>query len=144
MGSITSADAVLTLAIDTIFPLPVQLQGFGVDDIYDVAQVRNVEVQMGVDGVLSAGFVWKERVQTITLQADSASNLMFDIWNSNQEANQTIYPAQGLIRLPGIQTKFVQTNGFLTGYKPAPKAGRLLHARTYEITWNRINPAPTS
>lgn len=139
---IGSANSVLTLAIDTLFPNPQQLQGFGVDDIYDVASVKNIETLMGVDGILSAGFVWKERVQTITLQADSASNNLFDVWNSQQEANLAVYAAQGLIRLPGIATKFVQTRGLLTGYKPAPKAGRLLHARTYEITWQRIAPAP--
>lgn len=142
MGDITSANAVLTLAIATLFPSPVQLQGFGVDDIYDMATVKNVETLMGVDGVLSAGFVWKERVQTITLQADSASNAIFDTWNAQQEANTITYQAQGLIRLPAIATKFLQTAGFLTGYKPAPKAGRILHARTYEITWTRVAPAP--
>ena len=140
---IGSSNSVLTLAIATLFPIPQQLQGFGVDDIYDIAQVKNVETMMGVDGVLSAGFVWKERVQTVTLMADSISNRLFDTWNLNQEANQTIYPATGLISLPGIATKFVQTTGYLTGYKPAPKAGRLLHPRTYEITWQRVAPAPT-
>jgi hypothetical protein len=139
---IGSANSVLTLAIATLLPSPVQLQGFGIDDIYDIAQVKNIETLMGVDGVLSAGFVWKERVQTVTLQADSVSNDIFDMWNANQEANLQSYPAQGVIRLPGIATKFVQTRGFLTGYKPAPKAGRLLHARTYEITWQRVAPAP--
>lgn len=142
MTDISSANAVLTIAIATLFPNPQQIQGFGVDDVYDIAQVKNVETLMGVDGVLSAGFVYKERVQTITLQADSASNSIFDIWNAQQEANLVTYPAQGVIRLPAIATKFVQTRGFLTGYKPAPKAGRILHARTYEITWQRIAPAP--
>lgn len=142
MGNLTSADIVLTLSIATLFPSPVQLQGFGVDDVYDIASVKNIETMMGVDGVLSAGFVWKERVQTITLQADSASNAIFDQWNSAQERNQTVYPSQGLVRIPSLSTKFIQTKGFLTGYKPAPKAGRVLHARSYEITWERIAPAP--
>lgn len=142
MGNLTSADIVLTLSIATLFPSPVQLQGFGVDDVYDIASVKNIETMMGVDGLLSAGFVWKERVQTITLQADSASNAIFDQWNSAQERNQTVYQAQGLVRIPSLLTKFIQTKGFLTGYKPAPKAGRVLHARSYEITWERIAPAP--
>lgn len=143
MGDITAANSVLTLAIATLFPIPQQLQGFGVDDIYDIAQVKNIETLMGVDGLLSGGFVWKERIQTITLQADSASNAIFDTWAANQEANQQVYLASGLIQLPSIATKFTQTTGFLTGYKPAPKAGKLLHPRTYEITWGRVAPAPT-
>ena len=78
--SITSANAVLTLAIAQLFPVPQQLQGFGVDDVYDVPQIKSVEVMMGVDGVLSAGFVYVQIPQHITLQGDSASNLIFDTW----------------------------------------------------------------
>ena len=98
---------------------------------------------MGVDGILSAGFVFVARVQKITLQADSASNLIFDTWNTQQEAAQDVYPASGLLRLPGIATKFTQTKGFLTGYKPAPAGKKVLQPRTYEITWERVAPAPT-
>jgi hypothetical protein len=142
MGSITSADAILTLAIDTIFPLPVQLQGFGVDDVYDVPAIRSAETQMGVDGVLSAGFVFVAITQSITLQADSASNALFDAWWNQMQAAKTTYAAQGNIRLNSIKTRFVQTKGFLTSYKPLPAGKRVLQARTHEITWERVAPSP--
>lgn len=144
MGNITGADVVLTLAIDTIFPIPQQLQGFGVDDVYDVPQIKSVETMMGVDGVLSAGFVFVAVPQTITLQGDSISNLIFDTWNTQQQAGKTVYRCQGLIRLPGIATKFTMVNGALTGYKPAPAVKKLIQPRVYEITWESIAPAPTA
>ena len=141
--SISSPSAILMLSVAALFPTPLQLQGFAVDDIYDFDAVKSVETLMGVDGVLSAGFVFVARVQKITLQADSASNLIFDTWNTQQEAAQDVYPASGLLRLPGIATKFTQTKGFLTGYKPAPASKKVLQPRTYEITWERVAPAPT-
>lgn len=142
MGNITSADAVLTLAVQAIFPVPQQIQGFSTDDVYDIPTIKSVEALMGVDGVLSSGFVFTAMIQEIMLQADSASNAFFDTWWTQMQAAKIAYSANGLIKLPAISTKFVQTNGFLTGYK-MPGAKRTLTARRYEITWQRIAPSPS-
>lgn len=142
MGTITSANAVLTLAQPVLFPVPQQMQGFDVDDVYDIDTIKSVETRMGVDGVLSAGFVYQEITQNIALQADSASNDFFDtIWTQMQAA-QDVYPIYGVIILPSIASKFAMTQGYLTGYSPAPAAKRVLQARRYQITWARIAPAP--
>jgi hypothetical protein len=140
---ITSANAVLSLAIPPLFPVPQNLQGFAADDVYDVPQIRSVETLMGVDGVLSGGFVYVAVLQRIMLQADSPSNAVFDQWWSQMQATQSVYVANGVIRLPSISTKFVQTTGYLTGYKPAPAARRVLQPREFEITWNSIQPQPS-
>jgi hypothetical protein len=143
MGAITSADAVLMLSSPLLFPTPQQIQGFATDDIYDIPSIKSVEVLMGVDGVLSAGFVYVQVPQTISLQADSLSNRFFQtIWTQMQAAKSG-YAINGVIRLPSISTKFTQVNGYLTGYKPAPSAKKLLQACVYEITWESISPSPT-
>lgn len=142
-GYITGADVVMTLAIEPLFLVPQQLQGFGVDDVYDIPRIRSVEVAMGVDGVLSGGFVYSAVPQEITLQGDSASNRIFDVWWTQMQAAMTPYSAMGTIRLPGVSTKFVQLRGFLTGYSPSPAVKRTIQPRKYEITWARVLPAPT-
>lgn len=142
MGKITAADAVITLAIATIFPSPRQLQGFAADDVTDVPQIKSVETVMGVDGVLSAGFVFVPVIQTITLQADSLSNAIFDQWWAQMQRDEDVFVAQGIVRFPAIGSKFVQNDGYLTGYKPMPGAKKLLQSRTYEITWNSIVAQP--
>lgn len=142
MGDITSANAVFTLGIETLFPTPVQLQGFATDDIYGVAQIKSVETQMGVDGVLSGGFVFVAVPQEITLQADSLSNDVFDAWWAQMQANKGVLRANGLIKLSAISSKFTHTNGFLTGYTPIPAGKRVLQPRKYEITWQNIVPTP--
>jgi Tail fiber protein gp32 len=140
MGSITAANAVLTLTIPGIFPAPQQLQGFATDDIYDIPAIASVETMMGVDGVLSGGFVYVKIPQEVTLQADSASNAVFDTWWTQMQAAQDVYIANGLIRLKSIGTKFVQSTGYLTSYKPAPAGKKILQPRRYEITWETVMP----
>lgn len=142
MASITSANAVLTLSQPILFPIPQQLQGFAADDVYDVDQIKSVEVLMGVDGVLSAGFVYAEVMQNIRLQADSASNDFFDVVWTQMQAAQDVYPLNGVIILPAIATKFAMVNGYLTGYKPSPDVKKVLQPRNYQITWNKIFPQP--
>lgn len=141
--SITSANAVLTISQPILFSSPVQLQGFAVDDIYDMEQVKIIEALMGVDGVLSFGFIFVERLQNVTLQADSASNAVFDTINLQQNAAQDVYPVSGEIVLPGISTKFAMINGALQMYSPAPAAKKTLQPRKYQFVWNTVTPAPT-
>lgn len=141
MGNITGANAQLTLAIPPIFNVPQVLQGFAADDIYDFDEIESVETLMGVDGVLSGGFVWKPQSQSIMLQADSVSNLVFDTWYAQEAGGRTVYPCSGILTLPEIGLKFIQTNGFLSGYK-LPGAKKLIQPRRYRITWNQVVAAP--
>ncbi len=137
---LTAADAVITLSQGTLFPTPVQLQGFAADDVTDMDPVKILERLMGVDGTLSFGFIWIEREQKITLQADSASNSFFDSINNQQQAAQTVYPLSGVIVLPAIGLKFELINGGLDTYKPIPSVKKILGPREYRIAWNKVVP----
>lgn len=141
MGDITAANAVVTLTQTILFPIPQTLQGFAADDVFDLDEIENVETVMGVDGVLSYGFVWKPQPQRIMLQADSPSNDVFDIIQTQQVAANTAYPLNGIIMLPSIGKKIILTNGILTGYK-LPGAKKLIGPRSYRVTWNLAVPAP--
>lgn len=141
MGDITGANAVLMLSIPPLFTVPQQLQGFAADDVYDLDEIESVETLMGVDGVLSGGWVWKPQTQRIMLQADSASNAVFDNWYAQQKAGQRTYLASGIVMIPSLGLKFIQTNGFLSGYK-LPGVKKVVGPRPYRITWNDVSPAP--
>jgi len=141
--TLTAANVIITLTQATLFPgQPQQLQGFAADDVFDTDQIRLVETLMGVDGVLSAGFVFTEVKQRISLQADSSSNDFFDTVGTQQYGTIDVYPINGEARLPGLQTRYVMTTGFLTGWKPTPDVKRITQPRHYEITWARIIPQP--
>lgn len=143
MGTITSANAVVMLGVGTVFPVPVQIQGFSADDIFTMDDIKNAEILMGVDGILSRGYRFVPKVWRVTLQADSPSNSVFDLAYTTQEALREILTWNGVVTLETIGTTWIMTNGAMTSYKPMPDAKTILQPRTFEITWQSVTPAPT-
>ena len=140
---ITAANSSISLVIPPLFTTPQQLQGFATADVYEVPEVESVETLMGVDGVLSGGFVFKPIDQEFMLQADSASIDIFDIWYLQQVAGQTTYVASGVTTLPAISKSYTMVNGYLVGYKPLPQAKKLLQPQRFRIRWNLVAANPT-
>ena len=91
MATITSANSVLTLAVNGLFPVPQVIQGYAVDDAFEGEAVQQAEILMGVDGVLSAGKVFVPYKMTIHLQADSPSVFLFDTLRNAQNADVDRY-----------------------------------------------------
>ena len=142
LRTLTAANSVIALGIAGLYPTPQQLQGFATDDVFATEAVKRAEVQMGVDGVLSGGYVYVEVKQTFTLQADSVSCDIFDNWDAAQQANAEVFIANGIAQLPSIGKKWTMTRGFLTSYMPIPDTKKLLQPRKFEITWNVLSPSP--
>lgn len=142
MGDLTASNAVITLSQEILFPVPQQLQGFAADEVTEMDPVEILESLMGVDGILSFGFVWAERMQGITLQGDSDSNAFFDTINAQQQAAQTVYPLSGIVVLPAIGLQFTLINGGLKTYNPMPGVKKVIQPRKYRVVWNKVIPAP--
>ncbi len=140
--SITSANAIITLAITDLFPVPQQLQGFAADNIYDAGTQDIVETAMGVDGILSGGFVYNPTEQTFSLQADSDSNTLFEQWAAAQKTQKDVYTAMGRTTLPSLKQQWVMTKGFLVNMPFIPSAARTLQPRRYVIRWESVVPQP--
>lgn len=138
MATITSANAVLSLAINNYFPVPQTIQGFAVDDAFESEAVEQVETLMGVDGILSGGKIFVPYKMTIHLQADSPSVFLFDAWRTAQDAAVDAFPASGSIVLPATSMLYTLQNGFLTSATPFPAVKKTLQPLVYEITWQRI------
>lgn len=141
MGSITAANAIYQIIIPGVFDAPQQLQGFAADDIFSTDPLTSTETSMGVDGLLSAGFVNVEVKQGITFQADSASNDVFDNWFAANFAAKDSFPASAVIIIPSIRRKWQMTTGFLTTYPPLPDGGKVLKPRKFGITWQSASRA---
>ncbi|HEY0120653.1 MAG TPA: hypothetical protein VGC14_02640 [Rhizobium sp.] len=142
MASITSANAIITLTIPDLYNTPVQLQGFSADNIYDMAVQEVVQTAMGVDGILSGGFVFNPVEQTFDLQADSSSNTIFETWAATQKQIKDVLVANGETTLPSVGRSYVSTKGFLISLPPAPAAGRTLQPRRYVIRWESVLAVP--
>lgn len=133
--TITSANAIYTLSVDTVFPTPQQLQGFGVDEAFDTEMADLADVVLGVDGIAVAG--WRPRLtrQTITLLAASPSFGLFETWQAAMDNSKEIFYATGLIQLPAIGRQYALPQGTLTRYPALPNARRTLQDRRFEIVW---------
>lgn len=140
MGSITSANAIVTIAVANLFPVPQQLQGFAADNVYEVNALDLVETSMGVDGILSGGMVFNPVEQTFVLQADSPSNAIFDAWFQAQQTAVDVFVASGSTILPSTGQQYESVTGFLTSWQVIPTAARTLQPRRAVIRWQRIFP----
>ena len=139
--TITSANAVYTLAVSDLSIGPSQLQGFSADDIFTTEPLASAETLMGVDGNLSGGFVFVPVLQNINLQADSSSNDLFDQWWLAQQIAKDLFYANGVVILTSIGKKWTLTKGVLHTFPPIPDAAKTLRPRRFGLTWETVSPA---
>jgi len=137
--TITSANSVFTIVVPGLFPAPVQLRGYSSDKAFTTEAVDLAEVQMGVDGRMTAGFVPNPVKQTITLQADSPSKDIFTALIQAMKTAREVYFVSGSIALPSTGEAFTLTRGILTNAKQIPDAQKVLQPVDYVITWESVN-----
>lgn len=141
LGFITSADAVFMLTATGVYSSPQQLQEFSADRAFTTEAADIVEDQLGVDGVLSFGWVPQKYSQTIMLQANSPSGVIFDTIYATTQAQKSPVILTATILLPAIKQKYTLTNGTLKSYPPIPESAKVLSARTFSIVWGQISGA---
>ena len=96
MTTITAANTIFTIGVASLFPTQQQIQGYSADDVTDGEAQEMGDTMMGVDGVLTGGYVNVPFVQTINLMADSPSNDLFDQWAAAENLIQDKYVAYRL------------------------------------------------
>jgi len=137
--TITSANAVVTLVAASLYPAPVQLHGFSMDRAFVVDAVDLAEVQMGVDGRMTAGYTPQPVKLTVTLQADSPSKDIFAVIVAATKTAREIFWLSMAISLPSTGEVFTLTRGILTNAKQIPDAQKVLAAQDFVITFESVN-----
>ena len=141
MPDITSANSVYTLTVPNLFPSPQTLQGYSADAAFETDSSESAEVMKGVDGITSYGYTPFLVRQTITLQADSNSAVIFETILEQTKTNQMLYPVFATILIPSIRRKYTCTTGIVTGISQISSARRVMQARPFVITWSNISPS---
>lgn len=136
-ADITSANAQLSLAVNGLFGAT-SVEQFSMEDIFTTQPAEASEVMMGVDGVLSAGYIYTPKKMEIALMANSPSTVLFDLWYQTMTSQIQVFSASGTIAIPSLGYNYVMFNGFLTRYSPTSDARRVMQPRRFEITWNSI------
>lgn len=139
--SITAVNSVFSLAVLNLFPNPIQLQGYAMDDVFSAEPVDAGEFQMGVDGILSAGFIWKEVDLVVNLQANSPSIVLFDQWRSAEVAVGEKYQGMGTLTLPALGKKLALSTIFLKKWPPFSDVKKVQQPQKFTLTIERVQPS---
>jgi len=137
-NTITSADAIFSLTVTNLFPSAQILEGYAADAMFALGDTELAQSVRGADGKLSAGFVFGENLQTITIMPDSPSRELFETWALTSLTSVAVFRCNATIILPAISRKFTLTNGVLQRVKAMPDAQRVLQAMTYQINWENV------
>lgn len=143
---ITSANAVLTIAPRTAGLIgsggAFTVEGFASDDAFMADAVDIAEAQMGVDGKMSVGYTPYITKQTITLQADSPSIVLFETIVGAQNTLRTPVFLDAVLALSSVQKSYVFKLGALTRVTPFPAGKKVLQPMQYEISWETVSAVP--
>ena len=140
-NTINSANSVFLLAISPLFTTPVQIQGYMADAAFAQEGVDISENVLGVDGVMSYGWIPQMYPQTVSIMPSSPSSVIFETWSAAENTAREKFPATATITLKSTGRKYSLQNGVLTNYVPIPEAGKVLKGRPFKIVWNTILPA---
>lgn len=140
--TLTSANSVLAIGVTGLYGVAQILSGFAEGDAYSISAVDVSETLMGVDGVLSAGYIPQKKVMDVSIQADSSSIDFFEAWYAAQEAAQDVFPAFGNILQQSVGKNYLLARGWLKNYAPIGDAKKILQPRKFQIEWNSVIPMP--
>jgi len=140
-GTLTVANSTLAMTTEALFTSAQRIQGYAADDAFDFSEVENGEYSMGIDGKLSAGFVFNAIPFTMTLQADSPSLALFEnIWQY-EYSNRTKLTQNVTVTLPAVSKRYELKNGFMQSYK-APSGKKILQPAVVVFTFNTLQVSP--
>lgn len=144
MSTITSANSSFAIVVPGVYSAPQSIQGYATDDAFATEAIEKVETMMGIDGKLSAGYIFNPYKMTITLQSDSGSFDVFTNWQLAQDAVREVISASATIVIPSIGYRFAMSNGYLSRFQAMPEAKKTLAPLKFEITWEKIVGAKVS
>jgi hypothetical protein len=134
--------AVLSGLLPALAGVGFPVQGYASDDAFATDAVDSAEARVGVDGIMSAGWLPRLTKQTITLQADSPSLQLFNALVGAQDALREVIFLDGVLTLPSVGITYALVKGVMTRITPIIPAKKVLEPVTYEITWGTVQPAP--
>lgn len=140
--TLTAANAIIMLGVVGLYDTPRRLQGFSADDVSDTDALAVGEGSMGVDGRLSAGFVFNPITQNITLQADSESNDFFENWQQAERQVREKYVAFGTLLIRSTGKRYTMTRGFLMSSSLMPAIRKTLQPRRFSLSWENVSSGP--
>lgn len=142
-SSITSANAVFTLMATNmpLYPAPVKLECWAVDNGWSSQAAQMVESSIGVDGCVAYAFIPFTVKMGFAFLASSDSVKFFQQIIEQQIANKDVIILSGSLTIPSTGWSYVLTGGALTEGMVFPSGKKSLSEMTYSLEWERVRPA---
>lgn len=140
-GTLTAANSVVAMTVEGLFPAAQVWQGYSADDAYDFEAVENGEYSMGIDGKLSAGFVYNEVPFTGTFQADSPTLALFEQIYQYEQENRTKLQINITVTQVATGKRYDLKSGFMRSFKAA-SAKKILQPGVAAFVFARLQPSP--
>lgn len=138
---ITSADAVFTLTVKTLFNAPVRLENWASNRAWEGQALRLADTRLSIDGKLNKGFVPSAYDMTLTFSPNSNTWDIFDVIATSSRQAETVYELNGELRLGGLGRKYTLISGCVIEMSAVPNGGELLEERSVHIRWQDVLPA---
>lgn len=142
--TITSANSKFTIRVPGLGGLPFTLQGYATDAAFATEPTEVNINQVGVDGLVSTGYVPSLTNFTVTLQANSESNAFFENWLAAMKLQREAMIGQAVIDIPSIGKSYAITHLSLTNVQQVPSAQRVLGPVTYSLVAGDVQVLPLS
>ena len=140
-GSITSADAVFTLAVKTLFNTPIILENWSANKAWEGSDITLADARMSLDGKLNKAFKIAPIGMTLTLQPNSSSWAVFEAIQTASRQARTVYELNGELRLPSLKRKYTLVSGIIASMSALPDGSSLLGERSVKLLWEDILPS---
>lgn len=138
---ITSADAVFTLTVQTLFNAPVRLENWSANRAWEGQALRLADTRLSIDGKLNKGFVPSAYDMTLHFSPNSNTWDIFDELQTTIRQAKTVYELNGELHLPGLHRKYTFVSGCVLEMAAVPNGGELLEERSVHIRWQDVLPA---
>lgn len=136
--NVTSADAVLYMTIDGLYPQGFKLEQFGQDAVAQMADDIFAETRMSVDGHMVAGYV--DQIKPVTLTFEPSSPTIPYLRNLQEvtRAERKPYPVMLMVTLPSVGRTYTFVNGVLKQGKQMPDIGKTLQPVQFVFDFERV------
>lgn len=138
---ITSADAVFTITIKTLFNTPVTLDNWSTNRAWEGQALRLADTRLSIDGKLNKGFVPSAYDMTLNFSPNSGTWDVFDALQTASRQARTVYELNGELTLKGFNRKYTLVSGCVLELSAVPNGGELLEERSVHIRWENVLPA---
>lgn len=122
----TAASVIVTLVADELYPQGKTIEGFAEDSLRDLENLQVTETVMGVDGKLSAGFVFNPVNITLHLMPDHSGYSVFEnIAQVQAVLKAPIFLSMTIVDV-SLKRKYTLVKGVLSSWSPMPNATKTM------------------